>query len=484
MAHHTVNTPPTALSTENLDKPAYNPGSLSVPRSPLMANHNINVQKPEFFNRIEENREGPRTEKVLPEERLEENLDRSHQFDATTHTDAEDTIMEENVKVTETISHEIVEKNLNIANKELETTPLQKIDKPDEEHTNAIEKQPESTNSLKEDTSKSQAPTVGKKTGNNQADDSNVIHQSAFSGEGDDVYSSANGGGIAEKSNGVTAKNATTDENKVTGNVLNGSRHKQQALFSTSRTEVARRRRRHSLNAHSRNTLVETPSVETKTYVNLRFKPRSTKVSVTGNTVEEGVRNSTSKTTGSAIATKRRHSAISQSVINTVEEACILQEPCIKRRTRSEDRPNPVDENDPANQTTKDAAGSLNWPNAESNISRSPGNAAAVTIQDRLSPLNTFQRNLGKKVTPVKSIRRPSSIKGLLKQLWAASLGAREWDQGRNNRSNGCNERRISRTMSIIGSSDNTTVPQRWLRYLSTRINNVDSTCEGNSSLR
>ncbi|XP_076220873.1 protein phosphatase 2C [Nomia melanderi] len=465
MAHHSVHTPPTALSTENLDKPAYNPGSLSVPRPPLMANHNINVQKPEFFNRIEENREGPRTEKVLPEERIEETLETSHQLDETTHTGVEDMVIEESVKVTETISHEIVEKNLNVGNKEIEPTPPEKIDKPDEEHTNATEKQPEAADPpLQQDVSKSQTPTAEENTENNQADDSNVIHQSAFSGEGDDVCSPANSGGTTEKSNGVAAESATTDENKVTGNILNGSRHKQQALFSSSRTEVARRRRRHSLNAHSRNTLVETTSVETKTYVNSRFKPRSTKVSVTGNTVEEGVRNSTSKTTGSAIATKRRHSAISQSVVNTVEEACILQEPCIKRRTRSEDRPNPVDENDPANQTTKDAAGSLNWPNAESNISRSPGNATTVPIQDRLSPLNTFQRNLGKKVTPVKSIRRPSSIKGLLKQLWAASLGAREWDQGRNNRSNGCSERRINRTMSIIGSSDSTTVPQRWLR--------------------
>ena len=77
---------------------------------------------------------------------------------------------------------------------------------------------------------------------------------------------------------------------------------------------------------------------------------RSTKVSVTGNTVEESVRNSASKTRSSAVGNKRRHSAISQSVVNTSDESCVLQESSVKRRTRSEDRRNPVDENDPANQ--------------------------------------------------------------------------------------------------------------------------------------
>ncbi|KZC07213.1 PREDICTED: protein phosphatase 1D [Dufourea novaeangliae] len=466
MAYDNVHTPATALCAENMEKPTYNPVFPTVARPTPVITHNIDVQRPEFYNVIEENKEEPRSEKVVHEESFLENLDISHQSsdELLMHTNMQNAVSEENVGTTETISHEIIEKNFDIDNNELETTPPENIDKLNQEQTDAAEKQSDAVDTpFQQATSTVQSPEVATNE-TNQADVSNVIYQSALSDDSKNVCSPTHVDSTAEKSNGIEFENAATNENEATGNVLNGSRHKQQTLFAASRTEDRNaRQRRHSLSAHSRNSLAEPASLETKMYANLRFKSRNAKVPVTGNTVDKGVTNSTSKTTDSAVGTKRRHSAISQSVVSTVEEACMLQEPCMKRKTRSEDRPNPVDENDPANQTTKDATGSLSWPTTESSISRSPGNATAMPIQERLSPLNTFQRNLGKKVTPVKAIRRPS-IKGLLKQLWAASLGAREWDQGRSNRPNGCTERRINRTMSIIGSSDSTTVPQRWLR--------------------
>ncbi|XP_076300534.1 uncharacterized protein LOC143218875 [Lasioglossum baleicum] len=457
MAHHSVHSPVATLSAENPEKPTYSSMSLSVPRALSTPSHNIDLQKSDLCNRVEDSREEATSEKILLEEKLEDSLDISHQIgDEVRHTNVED--VNGPVKIMETISHEIAEKNVDVDDKKLETSLPKKAD---QEQSVANEKQPEVTNDQVDEAAPSSESPSTESTDSKAAGDSNVIHQSAFFCEGHDVCSSTNVDGGAAEEGSVSSESPPANENKVTGNVLNGSRYKQQTLFSSTRTDARNaRRKKHSLNGHSRNSLAEAASAEpaTKKYVNPTwFKSRSTKVA--GNTVDEDVRNSPGKTAGSAVGTKRRHSAISQSVVSTVEETCVLQEPCFKRRTRSEDRPNPVDENDPANQTTKDAAGSLSWPGTESNISRSPGSAATVPIQDRLSSLNTFQRNLGKKVTPVKAIRRPS-IKGLLKQLLAVSLSAREWD----NRSNGCTERRISRTMSIIGSSDSTTVPQRWLR--------------------
>ncbi|XP_054016642.1 uncharacterized protein LOC128897033 [Hylaeus anthracinus] len=437
LTHHSIHTPAAALDTASIEKPACDPVVPGIPRPP--ANLNIDFRKPDLSRGIEE-KEDSRLEKVS----LTENLDISHQ--SKDEASGDESFEENGFKVTETISHEIVEKTVELDNLKLETVPLEKVESLDKEEKTEAASTPIDQDGLTSQQSKD---------GSNDHDVSNVIHQSAFSGECDNVHSHV---GTNFESSEVASGN-TCSENEAKGKLLNGSHHKQHILFSASRTEARNARsRRHSLNSHSRNAIAEPGSLETKTYVNSRFKSRGTKMSVTGKTMEEDARNSASKTTD--ISTKRRHSAISQGVIGT-EEPRVLQEPCAKRRTRSEDRPNPVDENDPANQSTKDASGS--WPNAESNIARSAGSTTTVPIQERLSSLNTYQRSLGKKATPVKAIRRPS-IKGLLKQLWVASLGAREWDQGRSNRSTGCSERRINRTVSIIGSSDSTTVPQRWLR--------------------
>lgn len=445
--HHTIHTP-TPVPVETPERLNYNPVFLSIPRPPII-NHN-DLKESDFSNQIQENTKESNVENILLVEKVEEN---QNQVDET-HMSIQENFVDENIQAIETSSNKVLERSIEVNNLESETIPVEKIENIEEQvKTTKQEHMPIHDLLISQNSSEIE--------NKNDPNVSNVIHQSAFSNDCNGTHSSAV---INTENNETISENTACRENEIKTNILNGSRHKQSTVFSTSRKEVRNRRRRHSLNTHSRNTLMDTGSLETKTYVNSRLKSRSTKVSVTNNMVEEGVKNSTNKTSSSAIG-KRRHSAISQSVINTVEESCILQEPCVKRRTRSEDRPNPVDENDPANQATKDASGNLSWTITESNITRSTAGATTVPVQERLSSLNNFQRNLGKKATPVKTIRRPS-IKGLLKQLWAASLSAREWDQGRSNRSNNCNERRINRTMSIIGSSDSTTVPQRWLRLV------------------
>lgn len=448
---------PTATLAEAPTRHICNQVSPSIPRPSPIINHYVDLNRsiPAFSDEIEGNRKESYVDNICtPLEKIEEN---QYQKDEK-HADISENLVDGNIQPVELSSNEILKNSIEVNSLEFEA---------EVEKTKTIEEQPTRTtedntlNEQKNSRSSRQSPEIEMK---NDPDVSNVIHQSAFSSECNGTHSSTVVTSTTE-SNEVVLASTSCNENEVKANILNGSHHRQTTLFSTSRRDV-RSTRRPSLTAHPRNTLGDASSLETKTYVNSRLKSRSTKVSVSGNTVEEGVRNSTSKTSGSAVATKRRHSAISQSVVNTIEESCILQEPCVKRRTRSEDRPNPVDENDPANQATKDASSSMNWSSTDSNIARSTAVATTVPVQERLPSLNSFQRNLEKKATPVKAIRRPS-IKGLLKQLWAASLSAREWDQGRSNRSNNCNERRIKRTVSIIGSSDNTTVPQRWLRLVS-----------------
>ena len=451
MTHHTIHTP-TATLSEAPARHNCNPISSGIPRPSPIINHNVDLKRLDIPEEIQENSKESNVENICtPIEKVEKNQCQKNE----THTNIPENLLNENIRPVESSSNKTLEKSIEVNSPKSEAIPAEKTEPIAEPKTTI--KEHDISVEQKNSKSSRQSPETEKK--NDDSNVSNVIHQSAFSSECNGTHSSMS---VTTECNGMVPGSTNCNENEVKANVLNGSCHKQATLFSTSRKDV-RSARRLSLTAHSRNTLVDAGSLETKTYVNSRLKSRSTKV--TGNTIEESVRNSTNKTGSSAIGTKRRHSAISQNVVNTVEESCILQEPCVKRRTRSEDRPNPVDENDPANQATKDASSSLSWPTTDSNIARSTAGATTVPVQERLSSLNTFQRNLGKKATPVKAIRRPS-IKGLLKQLWAASLGAREWDQGRNNRSNNCNERRIKRTVSIIGSADDTNVPQRWLRLV------------------
>ncbi|XP_035743413.1 uncharacterized protein LOC118451204 isoform X1 [Vespa mandarinia] len=256
-------------------------------------------------------------------------------------------------------------------------------------------------------------------------------------------------------------------------NVLNGPRHKQHSLItSNSREDIRPTKRRHSLSLQSQNSFSDGLPLESKSYmtVNSRFKSKSTRTLENGD--DTGKSSLCGRTNSSGgINTKRRHSTISSQSVTTaigLEEACTTtQEPCLKRRTRSEDRPSPpIDENNPANQTIEDPNSRLSWPNNDSSINprSTGGGSGTVSVQERLSSPNTFQRrSLGKKATPTKSIRR-SSINGpaRLQQL-RGIFGLRDWDQGRNNRSNGCNDRRLNRTAGIIGPLDSG-MPQRWLR--------------------
>ncbi|XP_076756552.1 protein phosphatase 2C [Xylocopa sonorina] len=431
VTHHTIHTPAPML-TECPEKLHCNSITSSIPRPTPIINHIVDLKRPES---PDQSKNESNLENVSIVEKLEENQNQEDEV----HTKIIETPPEINIE--EKSTDKALEKNVETDNPVSKEIPEESIENV-EVHTEPASEEQEDL--IKQQDPKSKQPCESECKSDPNV--SNVIHQSAFSSECNDTEST----NIIRKHKEIRAK------------ILSALRHKQPALFG-SKTEVHGARRRHSLNTHSRaNGLVESGPLETKTYVNSRLKSRSTRV--IGSTAEEGVQNSTSKTSGSTVATKRKHNAISQTVINTVDEpSFMLQEPSVKRRTRSEDRPNPVDENDPANQTTKDMSGNMSWPTTETNIARSTSGATTVTVQERLSSLNNFQRNLGKKVTPVKAIRRPS-IKGLLKQLLAASFSAREWDQGRSNRSNNCNERRINRTVSIIGSSDSTTVPQRWLR--------------------
>lgn len=125
------------------------------------------------------------------------------------------------------------------------------------------------------------------------------------------------------------------------------------------------------------------------------------------------------------IGTKRRHS-----IMAPADESC-TSEPSLKRRTRSEDqRVLPTDENDPANQS-KDGHSRLSWPDKWQ------------VGEGSENPRSNQRRSLEKKVTPVKSIRRPSINGGNRIQLRGSFTIQRE-------------------RVNIPISAD--LPPQRWLR--------------------
>ncbi|OXU20286.1 hypothetical protein TSAR_016142 [Trichomalopsis sarcophagae] len=152
-------------------------------------------------------------------------------------------------------------------------------------------------------------------------------------------------------------------------------------------------------------------------------------------------------------------------------------EPCLKRRTRSEDVRKMQDENDPANQKVDQQLSRLRWPGNESSISRTNGvlNSSTGSIQERrLSSPNSFKRrNLEKKVTPVKTIRRPSINRSTNRIQMRDSF----WEQqGRASRTGAsCSSSRRQTVVGIISSiaesvsastsnSSSSSAPKRWLR--------------------
>ncbi|KAG5314215.1 PPM1D phosphatase, partial [Acromyrmex insinuator] len=267
----------------------------------------------------------------------------------------------------------------------------------------------------------------------------------------------------------VSVKSNSFDNGEVKSGVLNGSRHnnKQHPLFP-ARADVRTIKRRHSLSSsQTQNAFTDVvPTPDSKTYVSVKSRySRVAKSSIAESTMVEETKNALKTASDCVISNKRRHSTITQASVSSsgVENSCPQQEPCAKMRTRSEDqRHSPTDENDPANQTMENANARLSWPTSDKRSDSSLNGATLTTLS---SSSNTFQRrSLEKKATPVKAIRR-SSINGSTRlQHLRGSFGLREWDQGRNNRTNNCNNRRtLNRTVTIIGPTDST-IPQRWLR--------------------
>lgn len=297
----------------------------------------------------------------------------------------------------------------------------------------------------------------------NETGVSNVTRQNTFSDTKDEAVQPTPFLSRLRRSGGIVpVKSKSFDSGEVRNGVLNGSRHKQQhSLFPATRTDVRTIKRRHSLNSsQAQNAFVPTP--DSKTYVSVKSRySRVSKTSVTGNAVsaEETTKNKSKRGDTNC---KRRHSTITQaSVASTgIENDCAQQEPCAKRRTRSEDRrQNPTDENDPANQKVENASGRLSWPTSDGR----PDSTLSLNGVTTTTLSSSFQRrSLAKKATPVKTIRRPSINGSKLQQLRGSFL--RDWDQGRSNRANNCNDRRtLNRTVTIVGPTD-TTMPQRWLR--------------------
>lgn len=299
---------------------------------------------------------------------------------------------------------------------------------------------------------------------------SNVTRQNTFLDANERPLQSAPLIGRSRRSGGIVpVKSNSFDSGEVKNNVLNGSRHKQHPLFP-ARPDIRTIERRHSLSSsQAQNAFADvTPTPDPKTYVNVKMRyNRVTKSSVAETTIiEETTKNASKTASDCAINNKRRHSTITQASVSSseVENSCAQQEPCAKRRTRSEDqRHSPTDENDPANQAVENANARLSWPTSDR---RSDSSLNGGTLTTLSSSSNTFQRrSLGKKATPVKAIRR-SSINGSTRlQHLRGSFGLRDWDQGRNNRTNCNNRRSLNRTVTIIGPTD-TTIPQRWLRLV------------------
>ncbi|XP_043289773.1 flocculation protein FLO11 [Venturia canescens] len=186
------------------------------------------------------------------------------------------------------------------------------------------------------------------------------------------------------------------------------------------------------------------------------------------------------------VGSKRRHSSTSERA--EPPKCSVVPEPSTKRRTRSEDRPGPTDENDPSNQgklpqqqtQPQKQHSRLRWPEESISSLRSrrgscsAGSTSGATStslggQEKLPSPTSFQRrSLEKKATPVKTIRRPS-INGSSRPQLRGSFALREWDQSKSGHRPPCTGRsRLNRTVGgVIGSpNDSSPVPslQRWLR--------------------
>lgn len=508
---HTANAVSTNVVETNAKVPA--PPCMPIPPPSVSASSDIDLKQPDSSDRSEESAdEALQSETIVyPEKRDLSEIDVPSDLEDTTTTttatdkNTETTIVAKSIQVAEVSSSQMLEEtgeseskkadeladvvipeNLVDENKRISNQQDEKLEADHDDVHVSIPSDPKSYN----DHIESKSEIV-----DNTVDISSVPqpdNQDSLPDANAEVVPFMNrllrSGGIPKVTVVRPVQNNDVDGGEVR-NTLNGLRHRQQqqqqhAFFAAARTDDRAIERRHSLNSQaqaSQNAFTENGASNPdapKTYVSV--KSRYTRISTTKTTsvvsnvtVDEKTKGmSTKRTNGDCtVSSKRRYSTITQASVAPVgaENGCVQQEPCVKRRTRSEDRrQSPTDENDPANQATEDASSRLSWPSSDGRADSTSLNssATALSAQDKLSASNTFERrSLGKKATPVKAIRRPS-INGTnrLQQL-RGTFGLRDWDQGRNNRTNNCNDRRtLNRTVTIIGPD--TAIPQRWLRLV------------------
>ena len=249
------------------------------------------------------------------------------------------------------------------------------------------------------------------------------------------------------------------------------SRRQSQGSPLTAHLESRSMRRRQSLNAPT--TCIPDRQKSYFAPVNSRLKQINRDRTTETINVRKNSQTSSNPATESIVGSKRRHSSTSE----PPEEAiCTSQEPSAKRRTRSEDRPVPIDENDPANKEEQRHQHSrLRWPEASasgatsrsrSNSSCIPSSVGNLSGQEKISSPNSFQRrSLEKKATPVKTFRRPS-INGTNRSQLRGSFALRDWEQ-KSSHHNSCDRARLNRSIgAVITGADSSSAPslQRWLR--------------------
>ncbi|KAL6257574.1 hypothetical protein P5V15_011149 [Pogonomyrmex californicus] len=478
--HHGTYTPTTTKEPENVEAISTRISSPCMPISPPSASTDLDIdsKQPDSSNGNEETVDQTlesATDSCLEKSILSEIDAFSEPRETALDKSIETTDVGESIQVDEVSSSQMLEESGESESKRANGSNLEKSENVEKEKKQVAEQNESEKNDNTQITIQSNLKLNKFTEPKESATDtgmSNVTRQATFPGaKGEESLQPVPLVSRLRRSGGIIpVKSNSFDNGEVKNGVLNGSRHKEHPLFPAG-SDIRTIKRRHSLSSsQNQNTFADvTPAPDTKTYVSVKSRyNRVTKSSIAGNATAEETIKSTSKRTSSncAVGGKRRHSTITQASVSSagVENACAQQEPCAKRRTRSEDhRQNPTDENDPANQAMENASGRLSWPTSDG---RPDSSLNGVTLTTLSSSSNTFQRrSLGKKATPVKAIRR-SSINGSTRlQHLRGTFGLRDWDQGRNNRTNNCNNRRtLNRTtVTIIGPTD-TTIPQRWLR--------------------
>lgn len=472
--HHGTHAPTTTMVPENIEKVNSKVISPCMPSMPLSispnldisTNPNIDPKQPDSSNGSEEIVDPMIQSQTVsyPEKSISPEIDISSELrDTVQDKNIEITDVGECIQVAEISSSQMPEETGESEDKTADKTILDKLENFENEKKQVAEQN--KNENAKIDNTPIQSDLKSNKLELKELVDvmgvSNVVRQNIFSDTKEEAIQPAPLLSRLRRSGIVTVKSKSFD-GEVRNGILNGSRHKQQhSLFPTARTDVRTIKRRHSMNSsQTQNVFMPTP--DPKTYVSVKSRyNRVSKTSVTGNASTEEAKNTSKRADTSC---KRRHSTITQTSVPStgVENECTQQEPCAKRRTRSEDRrQTPTDENDPANQTMENASGRLSWPTSD----RRPDSTLSLNGGTTTTLSSSFQRrSLAKKATPVKTIRRPSINGSKLQQLRGSFL--RDWDQGRSNRASNCNDRRaLNRTVSIIGPTD-TTMPQRWLRLV------------------